>query len=123
LIGMAELSHTCLTISDLERSLAFYALLGFEPRRSIGSGPGGSVFCGLSGDADCLQLRLAEDFEPAWTRFGHVALDVEDLETVLDLLAEHGVVPDQPPRLVGSRRVCFVHDPDGYAIELIEEQG
>jgi lactoylglutathione lyase len=117
------LSHTCLTVSDLERSLAFYALLGFERRRSIGSGPGGSVFCGLSEDTDRLQLRLTEDFEPAWTRFGHIAVDVEDLDALLGLLAEHGVVADRPPTSIGSRRICFVHDPDGYAVELIEEAG
>jgi len=118
-----QLSHTCLTVSDLERSLAFYSLLGFEPRRSIGSGPATSMFSGLSEDTDRLQLRLTDDFEPAMTRFGHIAVDVEDLDALLGLLAEHGVVPDQPPTPTGSLRICFVHDPDGYAIELIEEEG
>jgi lactoylglutathione lyase len=117
-----ELSHTCLTVSDIERSLAFYSLLGFEPRRTIGRGPGASVFCGLSEDADRLQLRLTEEFEPSMTRFGHVAIDVEDLDALLAELAGHGVLPDRAPVGGGRLRICFVHDPDGYAIELIEEE-
>ena len=117
-----ELNHTCLMVSDMERSLAFYARFGFEPRRYLGSGPGGSVFCGLPGDGDRLQLKLAEDVDPAVARFGHIALHVEELDALLAQLAEHDVLPDQPPAPSG-RRICFVHDPDGYAVELIEEHG
>jgi lactoylglutathione lyase len=119
---VTELSHTCLTVSDLDRSLAFYSLLGFEPRRTIGSGLGASVFCGLFDDSDRLQLRLTEDFEPAMSRFGHIAIGVEDLDALLGRLDGHGVVPDQPPTRSGRLRICFVRDPDGYVIELFEEE-
>jgi lactoylglutathione lyase len=118
-----ELGHTCLMVTDLDRSLGFYSWLGFEPRRSLQSAAGPSVFCGLPGDRDRLQLRLTEDFEPAMARFGHIAVEVEDLDALLDRLAAHDVVPDQPPARSGSRRICFVHDPDGYAVELIVEEG
>lgn len=117
-----ELSHTCLMVSDLDRSLAFYSLFGFEQRRTLGSGPGISVFCGLPDDSDRLQLRHTEDLDPATAQFGHVALDVDGLELLLSELAEHDVLPDQPPVDRGGRRICFVHDPDGYAIELIQEE-
>jgi lactoylglutathione lyase len=119
---MMELSHTCLMVSNLERSLAFYDLLGFEPRRRVENGAGASVFCGLPEDSARLQLRLTDDFEPAMGRFGHIALEVEDLDLLLGRLARHGVVPDRPPAPSG-RRICFVPDPDGYAIELIEDTG
>lgn len=117
-----ELNHTCLMVADLERSLAFYSLLGFEQRRTLGSGVGGSVFCGLPGDADRLQLRLTDQFDAAMAGFGHVAIKVEGLERLLAELAAHSVHPDEPPVSRGDRRLCFVHDPDGYAIELIEEE-
>jgi lactoylglutathione lyase len=117
-----ELSHTCLTVSDLDRTLAFYSLLGFERRRTIGSGAGTSVFCGLAEDTDRLQLKLTEEFEPAMRRFGHIAIDVEDLDALLGQLAGHGVVPDQAPIVSGMLRICYVHDPDGYATQLIEEE-
>jgi catechol 2,3-dioxygenase-like lactoylglutathione lyase family enzyme len=116
-----ELIHTCLMVRDLERSLGFYRLFGFEQRRSSGTGRDLSIFCGLPGDADRLQLKAESDFNAGMTRFGHIALEVEDLEGVLGELGGHGVVPDQPPKAVGGRRICFVHDPDGYPVELIEE--
>lgn len=117
-----ELSHVCLMVGDLDRSLTFYSALGFEQRRTLGNGAGTSIFCGLPGDSDRLQLRLTEDFEPAMARFGHVAIEVDDLEHVLDGLAKHEVVPEQPPVSRGGRRISFVHDPDGYPIELIQEE-
>lgn len=115
-----ELIHTCLMVSDLERSLGFYRLFGFEQRRSLGTGPNLSIFCGLPGDGDRLQLKAASD-NAETTRFGHIALEVEDLDGLLRKLGGHDVVPDEPPKALGSKRICFVHDPDGYAIELIEE--
>ena len=37
-------------------------------------------------------------------------------------LAESGIEPEKPPYRVreGGSRICFVRDPDGYRIELIE---
>ena len=37
-------------------------------------------------------------------------------------LAEHGIDPEKPPYQVGENgpRICFVRDPDGYRIELVE---
>jgi lactoylglutathione lyase len=119
--GSSRLSHTCLLVRDLQRSLAFYALLGFEERRSVGTGERKSVFCGLPGDNDRLQLGLAPNFNPGMAQFGHVAVNINDLDDVLRLLAEHGLAPDRAPIQGADARICFVRDPDGYAIELLEE--
>ena len=37
-------------------------------------------------------------------------------------LAGQGIEPERPPYTVsaGGSRICFVRDPDGYRIELIE---
>jgi catechol 2,3-dioxygenase-like lactoylglutathione lyase family enzyme len=37
-------------------------------------------------------------------------------------LAEQGIEPERPPYSIreGGSRICFVRDPDGYRIELIE---
>ena len=41
----------------------------------------------------------------------------------LGALAAHGIEPEKPPYQVraGGSRICFVRDPDGYRIELIEK--
>lgn len=116
-----KVSHTCLLVSDFERSLTFYAWLGFEQRRWLGNEVRRSVFCGLPGEEEQLQLGLAEAPSAAAAGFGHLALEVDDLSATLSNLASHGVTPDRPPAQAGSVRLCFVHDPDGYAIELIEQ--
>lgn len=113
-------SHACLLVSDLSRALEFYALLGFEERTRVGSDERRSVFCGIVGEAERLQLGPAPPSSPPAPSFGHVALDVEDLDGLLLELADHGIRPDQPPVQAGELRLCFVRDPDGYAIELIE---
>jgi lactoylglutathione lyase len=47
---------------------------------------------------------------------------VGDLDGTLEALAEKGITPEKPPYTVreGGSRLCFVRDPDGYRIELIE---
>jgi lactoylglutathione lyase len=49
-------------------------------------------------------------------------LTVSDLDGALERLAEQGIEPEKPPYTVreGGSRLCFVRDPDGYRIELIE---
>ena len=56
------------------------------------------------------------------TGYGHVAIRVDDLDGTLAALDEKGVQPERPPYRVheGGSRICFVRDPDGYRIELIE---
>ena len=46
----------------------------------------------------------------------------EILEAMHALAREKGIEPEKPPYTVreGGNRLCFVRDPDGYRIELIE---
>jgi len=50
---------------------------------------------------------------------------VEDIDGALERLAGEGIEPERPPYTVseGGSRICFVRDPDGYRIELIERPG
>jgi lactoylglutathione lyase len=54
---------------------------------------------------------------------GHIAITAADLDATLARLAEQGIEPERPPYSVreGGSRLCFVKDPDGYRIELIEQ--
>ena len=56
------------------------------------------------------------------TAYGHVAIGVDDLDGTLSRLKEQGIEPERAPYSVreGGSRLCFVQDPDGYRIELIE---
>ena len=45
-----------------------------------------------------------------------------DLDRRLANLAEQGIEPERPPYTIseGGNRLCFVRDPDGYRVEIIE---
>ena len=49
-------------------------------------------------------------------------MTIDDLDGKLANLAEQGIEPEKPPYTVreGGCGICFVRDPDGYRIELIE---
>ena len=57
------------------------------------------------------------------TAYGHIAITADDLDSTLEQLAGQGIEPEKPPYTVreGGSRLCFVRDPDGYRVELIEK--
>ena len=54
--------------------------------------------------------------------YGHIAITADDLDATLARLAEQGIEPEKPPYSVreGGSRLCFVRDPDGYRVEILE---
>jgi lactoylglutathione lyase len=123
---MSELIHTCYRVFDLDRSVEFYEKLGFEELGRIPIRDEAiNVFMGLPGDG--ARLELTHNFgrdEPyeIGTGYGHIAITADDLDETLEGLASAGIQPERPPYSVreGGSRICFVRDPDGYRIELIE---
>jgi lactoylglutathione lyase len=122
------LIHTCYRITDPERSVAFYEALGFEKRRELPiRDEAVNYFLGIPGD-EGPELELTYNFDTPeggyelGTGYGHIALTVDDLDAALAVLAEEGIEAERPPytvRATGSR-ICFVRDPDGYRVEIIE---
>jgi lactoylglutathione lyase len=123
-----ELVHTCYRITDPERSVAFYEALGFEKRRELPIRDEAiNIFMGLPGDDDRLELtyNFGVDSYELGSGYGHIALTVDDIGQTLERLAEQGIEPERPPYTVreGGSLLCFVRDPDGYRVELIEDRG
>ena len=120
-----ELIHTCYRITDPDASVEFYEALGFEKRRELPIREEAiNIFMGLPGDDDRLELTYnfgIESYELG-TGYGHIAVTVDDLDATLERLAGQGIEPEKPPYSVreGGSRLCFVRDPDGYRIELVE---
>lgn len=123
-----SLIHTCYRILDIDRSVAFYEALGFtEMRRAPIRDEAINVFMGLPEDGSEPRLELTYNIgreEPydVGTGYGHIAITTPDLDGTLAQLAEQGIEPERPPYTIraGGNRLCFVRDPDGYRIELIE---
>ena len=122
---MSELIHTCYRIGEIDRSVAFYEALGMQ---EIGRFPirdeAINVFMGFPDDGARLELTYnhgVSEYELG-TGYNHIAITVGDLDARLQGLAAQGIEPEKPPYSVreGGSRLCFVRDPDGYRIELIE---
>jgi lactoylglutathione lyase len=118
--------HTNVRVRDIDASLRFYTALGFERRGRLQFDGAYNIYLGLPGDGDTLELTVNDGREEPYDLgegYGHVALTVEDLDETVARLAAAGIEPERPPYHPGGReeiRICFVSDPDGYRIELID---
>jgi lactoylglutathione lyase len=119
-------------ITDPEKSRAFYEALGFEFSRDMDIVRSGEVeatnyFFSLGGNENVLELTFNHDgrtYEMG-DAYGHIAIAADDLDESLSRLKEQGIEPEREPYRVreGGSRLCFVRDPDGYRIELIDHSG
>ena len=116
-------------VTDPEKSRRFYEALGFRFERDMDIVRNGDVeatnyFFGIGDQESVLELTYNHDGRSyeLGTGYGHIALAVDDLDQTLAELAQQGIEPEREPYRVreGGSRICFVNDPDGYRVELIE---
>ena len=121
-----KMVHTCMRVRDIDASLRFYEALGFERRGKLDFGSAYNIYMGVPGDGDTLELTVNTDQNEPYdlgNGYGHIALTVDDLDALLASLAAKGYEPEKAPYAPGGRdeyRICFIADPDGYRIELID---
>ena len=129
---MAEFLHTMVRITDPEKSRAFYEALGFRFERDMDIVRNGELeatnyFFGIGEHESVLELTFNHDGRTydLGTGYGHIAVSVDDLAASLADLKEQGIEAEREPYRVreGGSLICFVQDPDGYRIELIDRSG
>jgi len=125
----ATFLHTMVRVTDPARSRAFYETLGFTFEREMdivrdGQKEATNYFFSLGDSKSVLELTYNHDGRTydLGTGYGHIAIGVPDLDGTLAGLAGQGIEPERPPYTVseGGSRLCFVRDPDGYRIEIVE---
>jgi lactoylglutathione lyase len=118
--------HVGLRVSDLQRSLAFYAAVGYMAVETVGGTAAGSLtMLRLPGDG-FVTIELVHD--PArgavdlGTGTSHLVIQVESLEATLVDLAAQGIMAEPPglPADPDGPRTSWITDPDGYRIELVQ---
>ncbi|MBK5946756.1 lactoylglutathione lyase [Rhodobacter veldkampii DSM 11550] len=116
--------HTMVRVLDLEKSIAFYRLLGLEETRRYDSPEGRFtlVFMTPPGQPECpVELTFNWDGDtglPSDSRhFGHLAYGVDDIYATCAHLMAHGVTINRPPR---DGRMAFVRSPDNVSVELLQ---
>ncbi|MEH6700945.1 lactoylglutathione lyase [Parasphingorhabdus sp.] len=125
--------HSMIRISDLDASLDFYCnILGMREFRRETYETGGFTlsFVGYGDEAENSVIELTFNHDERsyehGDSFGHIALEIEDIDAECQRLQEHGVEliraagPMAHADQNGKRDViAFVKDPDGHRIELI----
>jgi catechol 2,3-dioxygenase-like lactoylglutathione lyase family enzyme len=137
--------HTGITVSNLERSLAFWRdVLGFElSHRPHQTGKLASEITGVAGAEISIavlkgyghKIELLEylapadrkriDLRPCDVGSVHVAFTVNNLDAILSTIATSGWKAAGKPQTITvgpntGKRVIYVRDPDGTTIELME---
>lgn len=122
--------HTMLRVGDLQASIDFYTeVLGMRllRQKDYPEGRFTLAFLGYASEAEQAAIELTHNWDTSsydlGEGFGHVAIGVKDIYAVCDAIREKGgIISREPgPMKHGSTVIAFVRDPDGYAIELIEE--
>ena len=116
--------HTMVRVKDLDKSIAFFELLGLEETRRY-ENEGGRftlLFMAPPGQHDCpVELTYnwdGDDGLPSDSRhFGHLAYEVADIYALCQHLQDNGVLINRPPR---DGRMAFVRSPDNVSVELLQ---
>jgi len=129
---MTTYLHTMLRVTDPAKSRKFYEALGMEFRRESdivrdGNHEATLYFFAFPGEDVELELTYNTDGRSyeLGSAYGHIAVGVDDLAATLEALEGQGITPEREPYRVreGGSLLCFVQDPDGYRIELIDRSG
>lgn len=143
---LKHIRHCGIVVSDMNRSLCFYTqLLGFcivadaeecgpclDKVLALPEVEVRTVKLGIANEdtlLELLQFHTPQSPQPrglAIHRIGltHLALTVEDLDTLYEQLIQCGVRTASPPQWSADGRVklLFCEDPDGVHLELVEER-
>ena len=117
--------HTMVRVKDLEKTMAFFNLLGLKEtkRRDDEGGRFSLIFMAAEGDEDCpLELTYnwdGDDGLPSDGRhFGHLAYETDDIYAICQHLMNNGITINRPPR---DGNMAFVRSPDNISIELLQK--
>lgn len=122
--------HTMLRVGNLERSLAFYTdVLGMKILRQndYPEGRFTLAFVGYGDEDHHTVIELTHNWDTEsyelGTAFGHIAIGVDDAYKACEEIKARGgkVVREAGPMKGGVTVIAFVEDPDGYKIELIQQ--
>ena len=116
--------HTMIRVLDLDKTIAFFELLGLKQtrRNDYEDGRFTLVFMAPPGQEECpVELTWNWDGDeglPSDSRhFGHLAYAVENIYEMCQHLMDNGVTINRPPR---DGRMAFVRTPDNISIELLQ---
>ena len=125
---MIRFLHTRIRVRDLDRSIAFYQKLGYQPGDRKDSPQGNRLaFLSLPGNDVFLELCYSPDYSATCPEdLMHTCLGVADIIEYCAGLEAAGIEiwPSgwREKFTGGARKMAFVTDPDGYEVEILESK-
>lgn len=122
--------HTMLRVGNLEHSLKFYTeVLGMKllRQRDYEEGRFTLAFVGYGDEENHTVLELTHNWDTSsydlGNAYGHIAIGVNDAYQACEEIKARGgkVVREAGPMKGGVTVIAFVEDPDGYKVELIQQ--
>ncbi|KQM99182.1 glyoxalase [Sphingobium sp. Leaf26] len=126
---MPKFLHSMIRVTDVDKTIAFFDLLGLKEVKRFDSEQGRFtlVYLAAPGDEDA-QVELTYNWPPAdggagetydgGRNFGHIAYQVENIYATCQTLMDAGVTINRPPR---DGHMAFVRTPDDISIELLQD--
>ena len=126
---MPKFLHSMIRVSDVDKTVAFFELLGLKEVKRFDSEQGRFtlVYLAAPGDEDA-QVELTYNWPPVdgsaaeaydgGRNFGHIAYQVENIYDTCQRLMDAGVTINRPPR---DGHMAFVRTPDDISIELLQD--
>lgn len=126
---MPKFLHSMIRVTDVDKTIAFFELLGLKEVKRFDSEQGRFtlVYLAAPGDEDA-QVELTYNWPPAdgsagetydgGRNFGHIAYQVENIYATCQTLMDAGVTINRPPR---DGHMAFVRTPDNISIELLQD--
>ena len=126
-----RMMHTMLRVTDLDRALAFYCDvldMTLIRRKDYPEGRFTLAFVGFGDENRSTVLELTHNWDTAayemGTAYGHIAIGVEDVYATCERIRARGgkIVREAGPMKGGRTVLAFVEDPDGYKIEILQDE-
>ena len=127
--ALTKYLHTMIRVTDVDRTVAFFNLLGLQEQKRVDSEQGRFtlIFLAAPGD-EAAQVELTynwpreDGIEPerydGGRNFGHLAYRVDNIYDTCQRLVDAGVTINRPPR---DGHMAFVRTPDNISIELLQD--
>ncbi|MDF7667584.1 lactoylglutathione lyase [Orbaceae bacterium ESL0727] len=126
-----RLLHTMIRVGDLDRAVDFYTrIMGMKVLRTAENPQYrySLVFVGYDDETSSSVIELTYNWDvdhyDHGNAFGHIAIGIDDVVKMCDDIKQAGgkVIRDAGPVKGGSTIIAFVEDPDGYKLELIQNE-